>query len=64
MTIGEIKKALVELSDFCSRSISCNICPFAERNEYGEFDACRLGRIPCYWHIDDWKEDSNNGSNR
>lgn len=56
MTIGDIKKALVELSDFCSRSISCNICPFAELTEDGEVNECMVSKIPCRWQVEQWRE--------
>lgn len=65
MTVGELKRALVEVKKICS-DVLCMDCPFGKRNEYTGFRYCPLetakrsreSRFPFEWEIDDWKEDS------
>ena len=62
MTIDELKRALVEVSNMCARTSWCNSsmpCPFwCEKTE-----SCSLDHMyPEDWDVDDWKEDSNAGN--
>lgn len=57
MTIAELKRALVEVSNMCARTEECGSakrCPFWCEVANG----CSLDHhFPEYWDVDDWKED-------
>lgn len=65
MTIEELKRALVEVSELCGK-LKCSSCPLAKR-DYANVPYCPLIEsedgirfdYPDEWEIDDWKEDSN-----
>ena len=53
MTIEELKRALVEVSEICKKLTGCDGCPFDTGKWY-----CPMQRLPKDWHVDDLKEDS------
>ena len=61
MTIEELKRALVEVSELCEtfwKSGKCTSpCPLFNLSAF----ECPMqqSRIPCHWEVDCWKEDSN-----
>ena len=65
MTIEELKRALVEVSELCM-NIKCSSCPLAKRDD-ANVAYCPLCEtedgyeinMPDEWDVDDWKEDSN-----
>lgn len=62
MTIEELKRALVEVSEFCADQRSCRECPLSWHRDYPPFYLCRLqdSKSPMYWDVACWdKEDSN-----
>jgi hypothetical protein len=65
MTIDELKRALVEVSELCA-NVKCSSCPLAKRDD-ANVPYCTLIEnedgirhdYPREWEVDDWKEDSN-----
>jgi hypothetical protein len=65
MTIDELKRALVEVSELCA-NVKCSSCPLAKRDE-ANVPYCPLIEnedgirhdYPYEWDVDDWKEDSD-----
>ena len=64
MTIDELKRALVEVSDLCG-NLKCSSCPLAKRDDanvpYCPMHETEDGvdiHLPSEWDVDDWKEDS------
>ena len=61
MTIAELKRALVEVSNLCEsfwRSGKCaSHCPLFHMSAF----ECPMqqSRIPCHWEVDHWKEGGN-----
>ena len=51
MSVDDIKKALVELKEFCGNH-RCYDCPFRRVDS-----VCRLNRDPLNWAIDDWEDE-------
>ena len=62
MGVDELKRALVEVNEFCASQGFCRWCPFEK--ELPDRRICRLSpsqdndMIPEYWAVDDWKEDA------
>lgn len=57
MTIEDIKRALVEVSELCMNN-KCSSCPFAKRDD-ANATYCPLTYLPSDWDVDDFEEDSN-----
>lgn len=53
MTIDELKRALVEVSEICKKLTGCYECPFDTGKWY-----CTMQRLPKDWRVDELKEDS------
>lgn len=57
MTIDDLKRALVEVRDYCRHrgetvEYQCSDCPF-------NGDWCRINDTPEFWAVDAWKEDTH-----
>ena len=53
--IERLKRALLEVREICRNVTYCPECPFFDK----EANICPLNYDTNSWHIDDWKEDSN-----
>lgn len=54
MTTDELKKAVLEISEYCESNPECEECPF-----WDGVLGCRLqASWPQSWWLDDWKEDA------
>ena len=58
MTIEEMKRAAVELSEFCRYRVRCTRCPFGvpEPKSMGLY-RCRLSDEPADWDVEDWSDE-------
>ena len=64
MTVEELKRALVEVSELCA-NIKCSSCPIAKRDD-ANVPYCPLTEtedgininMPDEWDVDDWREDA------
>lgn len=59
-TIDELKRALVEVRDFCAARNACDGCPFGEEDAHRHL--CYLSpflygtMIPANWEVDSFRE--------
>lgn len=54
MTIDDLKRALVEVSEICKNLTGCIGCPFDSGKWY-----CPIQGLPNKWHVDELKEDTH-----
>lgn len=55
MTIDELKRAMVEVSELCKKLTGCSECPFDTGKWY-----CTMQGLPNEWRVDELMEEQAN----